>query len=352
MNMPSRLLLSFTGLCWFAPKYPIEDNARRDSNAMTVLLAESSRHPPGSRMHPHEPHLPVLVTPAAGVVHDGSSREPDACFRLKDETHWAVFFLDDQDIQVLPAGPERLTVLYSPNSGSGCPTAETYDSFGWVGPLARMTPGSEVLEDGCIGHYAGPYDVNPDVVARLTLTEGTIGTWSFASDPDTRQIIEWETRRWRWWFRQHRQALADSVMCLVTVKTAFVELETTLFQYRTTLNPRVNCVFTDSRQRRIRLRPDRDGFIHAQVRNMPWLDISAQREPQDPDETDVHFAHVYKLSRNPRGSNIPRTLRLCDKIDPNAGTSVFWQLRRELGEQGFFHQGRPTCPPAQGSAVR
>ena len=322
----------FTGLCLFVPRYDIERQPNK--NEMKVLLVDAMRLQHAYHVAEyHEPHLPVLVCYSKDVVE--RSREPDAYYQEtlydgKVGASKAVFYLDDQDLSLANPKPKSLDVTYRKDTGVCCSNDGSKDdqrdddSFAWVAPLAKISPGSEDVRPSCFSKRC----VDPSVISRVTITEGRIHTLRMAMD-DKPEVLSWtfeepgKPRR-----VHHVQSLADIVE--VQQSRRQLALKTTLL--RRPRNRRVAAVFDKHDELLIKLEPKhKKDEVEVWVENMPWPDITDTRpilgQPRFP---DYHFVHFYDLSHSYQEANVPHPFAGCGYPD-----------RR--------HQGRPTCPPAQGA---
>lgn len=333
----SKLYLSFTGLCEFVPRHPLETH--QSKNEMRVLLADS-RHLPIPHPAPHEHHLARLVCPYGSVDRRKGNRTHDGWF-MKDGIRWAVFFLDDQDL-FLGSNREQLEIELSEDAD--CPNLGNVDnrcSFRWVGPLQLINPGSESVKDGCflLDH---PED---SVIARVALTEGSIASHRIAAD-DHGKIIKWKFKEPPGGSEERsKRALADSVLYKMSFSSGTANLTTRLFREAT--NTRVRAIYPDGPGSKliISLLPEFEE-VHASVKNMPDPDINGTREPRPRPQIDHHFAHVYELSKNADKLNVPHQAGRC-----RGGPLEPCGLGMKLVERfKFLHRGNPNCPPPLAAA--
>lgn len=338
---PKHLFVSFTGLCWFAPKYRIDDPAHRATNRMRVLMVESKTSPHELHDHDrqqnstHEEHIPVLVCPRECVVRDDPYARQPCKYFPEDDPRWAIFPLDDQVLSLEGDEMDLLTVVHAKESE--CPKITNYFSFHWVAPLAKIEPGSEVLKEGCLKDYR----VDDSVVARVEFGRGIIGAWSFAKEYG--EIYKWGFKPFPEPSR-HLQALADSVLWYLPYPMKRVRFVTQF------LRPRAQSLCggdddeNDHKPIILRFASCR---MNLSVKNMPLKDITDDRSVEGFNE-DLHFAHLYKLSEDPGECSYPYIAGRCSWIK----WSILKLLHKIILLSNFpLHLGRPSCPPAQGQAT-
>jgi hypothetical protein len=321
------LEILMTGLCVFVPKKKIEKFPQR--NQMRVLLVESSSGVDVSSMDmnfTHEPHVPVLVAPNINVDCSDGCRQPNLTYRHK-EVEWAVFYLDGQDLAVKGAHADRLDIVVDSGAGVGYPSKTNRRAFEWVPSFAKISHGSEFVDKACLRKN----NVDPSIVARLELWEGSVFSEQIASDENGSAFL-WKYKVPNVAKRgpSHRQAATH----IVGFETDFVDsVELLTKQFGHAMNLRVEALFGKSNQLSIRLIPKGPEKIVIWVKNMPWADILATREPEGyRDKPDVHFGHLYKVSSNYEDVNVPHL----------AGTDP-----KKLQPR---HQGNPNCQPVRAAA--
>lgn len=332
----SKLFLSFTGICLFVPRFRLDDPQHQGRNEVRVLLAESRNPPPVPHgPHDHERHLPRLVCLRGDVIHGPGRRSEDDWFKFNGR-EWAVFFLNDQDL-FLGSPRQSLQIdTGGTGAGTGCPTSAC--SFLWAGPLERISPGSQQVKDECFRR------LRPDnaVIARVALTQGRLHTFEIASESGRAILFEFKVPG-AGNPERHQQALADSVLCEVDFEGSFIELTTKLF--RSTSDTTVSRLYpagVDSPQLKISLRA-RGGRVHAFVKNMPGPDIDGSRPRMPRRDPDVHFAHVYLLSKSSSKANVPHYLRLCEgEVELCVGSLDLVDKDKDFL---ILHRGNPNCPP-------
>ncbi len=318
------LSLLMTGLCAFVPRYKIEEQEKeRKGNRMRVLLIDSSRPadlPHMYHQHVHELHVPVLICNYDDV--DGWGRQEDLRFLDAKGVIKALFYLDDQDVEIDSDQKESLEVVGKP-IGYDCKDVKA-DSFFCVAPLEKISPESACPHDDCLKDVG----VHKDVVSRIVLKEGAIKSGKLATRLDSRKqykVVNWlykvvdqDAQR-----RQlHRQVAADIVQVDVSLRS--VKFNTKLF--RDPRNPVVKRTFGDEKTLTIRLKPR--AKMEVFIKNMPWPDILGTRtmEEYDPN-VDLHFAHFYKITQSDLPEiNVPHKDDLCDYNDNR-------------------HAGNPNCQP-------
>ncbi|HEX9945542.1 MAG TPA: hypothetical protein VGG03_26305 [Thermoanaerobaculia bacterium] len=344
----SGIQLLITGLCSFVPKYPLEKWKKHKKNEMTVLLVESAKPLPGHAGHTHEGHelhVPVLVCPEKYVVRDSGFRSPDATFQStpypenqEAEQLMAVFYLDDQEITIQPDQNTELDVDLA--SVTKCPSSDSnLSSFHWVSSLAKVNPGSEEARDSCFEPVC-----DSCVISRLWLYQGKITTAKLATDPKAtdpkRKILLWYfddiDRAGR---REHANPGEEDEQAIAAVVGVHFDLDTGKgIEFTTSLLPdyqghrkysnrRVNAIFerVQGASLRIRLQPIDDVNPKVWIKNMPWLDI-LQLRPLVKKNCDFHFAHLYKLSKDPDvAKKVPCTgggVCLSPASDPRHGAGI------------------------------
>lgn len=332
----NKLFLTFTGLCEFVPRYPLEEHPGK--NEMRVLLA-NSRHLPIPHPAPHEDHLARLVCPYDSVDRSGGNRTHDDEF-WDDGRRWAVFFLDDQDLFL---GSNRKQLKIQLSKDAECPNLDDLDnrcSFRWVGPLKLISPDSEVVKNGC---FLRDFP-DESVISRVALTEGSIASHTIAADDG--KII-------RWRFKEppdgreerSRRALADSVLYEMSFSSEVAKLTTRLFRDAT--NRRVRDIYPNGPGSRLVISLLLESNeVHASVKNMPEPDIEGTREPRPRSPIDHHFAHVYELSKTVNKFNVPHQAGRCsgEPLKPcGLGMGLIEKFSR-------LHRGNPNCPPALAAA--
>jgi hypothetical protein len=326
----SNFFMDITGLCVFVPKHSTDQNVGQ--NQMRVLLGDSSGALPwplpagASHVHAHELHVPVLLCHREEVDRSGQYRLEDDHVNVAGVV-WSVFFLYDQEVYLPNAQPDRLAVTRRP-AANGCCNHLNWDSFDWVAPLDRISPGSGQIRLQCIT------GADPSVLGRALLTDGFIGTQQIAKNGDG-TVVDWEFRTPTGASAGAHQNLADVVRYrfpLGTPPPAF-EIKTRLF--RAPQDPRVKAAFPGGvagSERTIRLVPTGTD-IFTWLKNMPWADISNPKPKPGLRPADFHFVHVYGMSQNippPSASNVPFPLpQPCRQGD------------------GQPHAGNPNCPPPQ-----
>jgi len=319
--MPTLFEMYLTGLCEFVPKYDFGDPAHLGKNQMRVLLANSSHHFGTG----HEQHLPVLVCEYSRVDRSPGNRIEDDTFVYQNTT-WAIFNLIDQDLRIDGASPEKLNVPNLGGGGTACSaTPANYRDFAWVGPIGSITPGAGTVKNACLAAA----NVDPFVIARVALTQGTIETAKLARDGD-RQIALWAFEP----DQIHRRVLADLVRFWANIGTVSAKLWTNLL--RTTTDPTVSALYPHGPGSQLPIVIDpvaNKSTVY--VFNMPDPDIRQTRPapPPGPRSPDVHFYHFYDLSTTPGSRNIPSQVAVCPESNP-------------IGP----HQGNPNCPPVRTSA--
>jgi hypothetical protein len=320
---------SITGLCEFGPKRDIENPAFEKTNQMRVLFTDSHQLPqlPQGTPFVHEFHMPVLICQKGYV--DKAGRAGDKTFKDSGGTTWSVFYLDDQDISIAAARPDSLSVPSYSGGGNGCPAINNYRSFNWVAPIAQMSPGSEVVKPSCLVDPAAGA-VDPTVIARLSLTDGTIETYMIAKDY-TDAVVDWQFKE-PGGAATYNQVIADTVQFWSLFGSSTIDINTTLIRAAT--NPSVANVFTRGvgSSLPIRLRSAGNQVI-ADIKCMPWPDIAGTRpkstnQQRDP---DFDFAYFYNLSQNPGRRTVPYQVGTCP-----ASTGP--------------HLGNPNCPPTRAAA--
>jgi hypothetical protein len=318
------LRILMTGLCAFVPRDDIEKNPK--DNQMRVLLVESSTGMDMSSMamgYTHEPHVPVLVARHVNVNHADAYRRPDLTYTDWFGEAWDVFCLDGQDLRIKAAQPHRLEIDVFDGAGVGYPTDENQTSFQWVANLAKISPGSEKVDDSCL---KTPPD--PAIVARLALTEGRVFSYLLASDGG-RSTVLWKYKIPNVAKRgpSHRQAAAN----VVGFESHFAEsVEILAKPFAKNLNTRMDRLFERiSEPPPIGLKPENgEKGLEIWVKNMPWADILGTRKPEGfKFKPDVHFAHLYKVSENYEDVNVPH---FCEERYPSD-----------------LHQGNPNCQPVR-----
>lgn len=312
--MSAKILI--TGLCAFVPKKEIKDYYK--NNQMRLLLVDSSR--PAHSQHNHELHTPVLICEEAAVT--GGDRLPDLTFKYAGSI-MAVYYLDDQDVSIYPATPEKLSVDVHPIAD--CIEKDDDNikksSFLFVPYLEEISPGS-----GCAYSYClAKEDVHPDVSSRMVLDQGTIRTGQLTVRRDKR-VVNWLYKMMaekRDDVVQHRQVAADIVE--VEVDLTDLIFETKPFR-RDRKNPRVREIFADDKPKMIRLKPgDKPIFI----KNMPWPDLLGSRFEDGYDrDVDSDFSHFYKIVQGHGDVRVPHFRKLCQGSDVR-------------------HAGNPNCQPCR-----
>jgi hypothetical protein len=346
----SRLFLSFTGALVFVSRHEVESRPNR--NEMRVLFAETRMSPSESHgsHEKDEVHLPRLICPADSVVSGPDTRSADEPFKYKNAGQdLAMFYLDDQDLFLLK---EREALSVNVGAVSDCPTQDNVCSYSWVVPLSIVDPGSEFVKPECFARL----NPDPSVVARVALTEGFVHTHEVASDPGKGVI--------RWVFRpvddntkpepaeqEQGRAIADSVMYEADFEGEVIELRTRLF--RPAIQRSIQEIYPEGvgSERRIRLRAS-GGAVHVFVKNMALPDILGMRE-LTVRGADVHFAHVYRMSRQASRGNVPHPVGHCDLSRPEiCETSPFPPDKavRLLPQALRGHNGNPNCPPPKAAA--
>jgi hypothetical protein len=296
--MANRLSLLFTGLCGIVPKLPLD----KPNNQATVLLVDAMATL-------HEPHVPVLVCSASSVA---AGRKPDLLFG-KDK---AAFFLIDQELTVFGSTCNSLSFNYSGATGLNCPIPDDPNDplfSDWIVPLEAISAGSGAVRDACL--FNPPQVVDPKVLARIRLQQGTVQTMAIARD-SSGQALNWQ-------FLvpppapgipiARQQALAEVVelthdiggassIDLVTTKLrnkSQYQLIEDIFGVGTTTKISLNGVGTPGNL-----------IVQAVVKNIPWPDLFDLR-PKPPVAfrlTDTHFDHFYDLSVTPGTRNVPDPL--------------------------------------------
>lgn len=357
------LRMSFTGLCAFVPKNKIDENTPRKKTQVRVLLAEGvfpleeqeGRQEQHEHQHQHEPHLPVLVCRRDQV--DGNGRQPDETFPDPDEDglHWAVFYLDDQDLCLPAARPDELTIETN-GGGKDCPNETNMKSFSWVGDLEKISPKAGKVKKECLD--MDPKKIPDFVIGRVQLWDGRLETLSLAQD-ELEHTSLWEFKEPGKPKEAHEQALADSVMYHYNhgAPGDVLELKTRLFKKpvdRGLPGPTPQKKRSDhildlypqgvGSELSILLKPVQ-GVVDAAVKNMPEKDYERTREPEN-DDVDEHYAHFYKISdvHQPK-KNVPHRYDACHKVqvDPSSKNRSSDVAASRL----LAHLGNPSCPPTR-----
>ncbi len=329
----THLSLQFTGLCGIVPKAPIDQGA----NQATLLLVDATAPPAGGPMPmigpPHEPHVPVLVCNASSVA--AGSRPPSVTFDLQGIS-LSIFYLVDQELIIKGSASSALTFTNDAGSGNGCqgPNPD-YKNCNWIVSLSTIspgpTPGSGVVKPACLGDLGTPID--PIVLSRIRLTEGTMSTNALAKDTGG-GILKWNFRVPGGAATGRQQALAEVVEFSRDLGSAItVTFEAALL--RSTNYDAIQRLF-NAGNTAIILKDIGTNVIEASIRNIPWPDLFGLRPipPKNSRLMDTHFDHFYEMSNPPVrwDRNIP---------DPLAGPSD--PRCPGVGGPG---PNNPQCPPA------
>jgi hypothetical protein len=311
--MSNHLFLQFTGLCGFVPKLPID----QANNQMRVLLVDDTMG--GMMAVPaDEVHVPVLVCPWDRVAQTAGLKKPDRKYFSTDGNKMALFFLKDQDLKISGAHADSLSIanyVIEHCPGVPPPPPEAV-SFRWVAPIADIGPGAQDVKPACLANAGA--GVDSSVAARVSLTQGTIGTLDFASESN-RDVIRWEFKVDGGPAVTLQQALAETVQLDYPFPTGATTIDLEISPLRGTGGTQT-----------IRLLPvaASTGKVVAAICNQPLLDLFSLVHNPGLRDADFHFKHFYDLSITPPPAlNIPYPLDHC-------------------GSKSGPALANPQCPPA------
>jgi hypothetical protein len=301
--MSFTLSLRFTGLCALVP---------RSANDLDVVLVNARDHAHGAH---HETHYCMLLVPYSSWDQSGRAKSFgfDGLPAHFGHSSMVAFLLDGERLSITPPGAGNLTL--EPGTILDCPSSLNKRAFAW---------GLRMADVGAANVATDVLTNNRDLLARLKLTSGTLGTSAFALNL-MGQVLKW----------QFKDAGGGNPMG--SVRAAAEELE--LIAQITNPAPRpgeplreevkiASTTFGGTTLRDLILTPI-SGRVEVWLVNMPLLDVLMDRS-QMPRQPDYHFAHFHRIAAVSTGTHIPWPNPDADNCGPPPTGNI----------------SNPRCPPA------